>query len=128
MEPSGSPATPSRRRATAPTQQLLNNSPRTLGKFNLSQPFARHKLVASVDAQYRSRIVTLAGPVISPFTVANFTLLGHAIGSRADLSASVYNLLDKHFADPCSGANLQAQIPQDGRSVRLQFTWRLGKR
>jgi outer membrane receptor protein involved in Fe transport len=81
-----------------------------------------------VDAQYRSRIVTLAGPVISPFTVANFTLLGHAIGSRGDLSASFYNLLDKHFADPCSGANLQAQIPQDGRSVRLQFTWRLGKR
>jgi hypothetical protein len=113
-----------RQRHSAAPQQLPTH-PR---QVQLSQPFARHKLVASVDAQYRSRIVTLAGPVISPFTVANFTLLGHAIGSRGDLSASFYNLLDKHFADPCSGANLQAQIPQDGRSVRLQFTWRLGKR
>jgi outer membrane cobalamin receptor len=110
------------------TQRLLDDSPRTLGKLNLSQPFARRRLVASLDAQYRSRIITLPGASVSPFTVANFTLLGHALSSRADLSASIYNLLDKHYADPCSGANLQAQIPQDGRGVRFQMTWNLGKR
>ncbi len=110
------------------TGQLLNNSPRNLGKLNLSQPFARRKLVASVDAQYRSRIQTIDGTTISPFTVANVTLLGHALGSRADLSAGVYNVLDKHYADPCTGGNLQAKIPQDGRTVRLQLTLRLGKR
>jgi outer membrane receptor protein involved in Fe transport len=46
-------------------------------------------------------------------------------GSRqhGDLSASVYNLLDKRYSDPASGANLQQSIPQDGRNFRVQMMW-----
>ncbi|MGI4830583.1 MAG: TonB-dependent receptor plug domain-containing protein [Janthinobacterium lividum] len=105
--------------------QLLNNSPRSLGKLAFSQKVPKTSVTASLDAQYRARITTLAGSSVSPFTVVNATLLGRTFGRHADLSLSAYNLLNKNYADPASGSNTQAAIPQDGRSVRLQLTWHL---
>ncbi len=108
--------------------QLLNNSPRSLGKLALSQKVPKTGVTASVDAEYRARIETLAGSSVSPFTVVNATVLGRTFGRHADFSLSAYNLLDKSYADPASGSNVQAEIPQDGRNVRLQITWHLGER
>ena len=68
-----------------------------------------------------------SGPV-SPFTVVNGTLLSRNFGNRFDLSASVYNLLDKKYFDPPSAENLQLPIQQDGRSFRVKLTWQLGSR
>ena len=110
------------------TGQFLNNSPRTLAKVNLSEPLWQRRLVTSVDAQYRSRIETVEGNEISPFYLINATVLGRKLGQHAELSASVYNLLNKVYSDPPTGADVQAQIPQDGRNFRLQLTWRVGER
>ncbi len=108
--------------------QLLNNSPRSLGKLAVSQRLPRTGVTASLDAQYRARIETLAGTSVSPFTVVNATLLGRTLGRHADVALSAYNLLNKSYADPASGVNVQAAIPQDGRNVRLQFTWYFAER
>jgi len=109
------------------THQLLSNSPRTLGKLTVAQDLLKRRLTASFDAQYRSRVETPDGVSVSPFAVANGTLLARNVVRRVDLSASVYNVLDRKFADPGTGTTIEEKIPQDGRSVRAQITIRLGK-
>ena len=108
--------------------QFLSNSPRNLVTLNLSQPLWGKRMFVSLDAQYRSRIQNLAGGSISPFAVVNATLLARNLGKHVDLSASIYNLLDKQYFDPPSTENLQQAIQQDGRSFRVKMTWRWGGR
>jgi len=110
------------------THRLLTDSPRSLAKLSLSQPLLGKRLVGTVDAQYRSRIQSTLGNEVSPFTIVNATFLARQVGGHLDLSASVYNLLNKQYADPASAANSQLQIPQDGRSLRLKMTWSSAKR
>jgi outer membrane receptor protein involved in Fe transport len=110
----------------AVTDQFLTNSPRSLAKLNVTEKLPRTNLAVSVDAQYRSRIEALQGGSVSPFTLLNLTVLDRKIGKHGDLSASVYNLLDKRYSDPASGANLQQSIPQDGRNYRVEAIWNFG--
>jgi outer membrane receptor protein involved in Fe transport len=110
------------------TGQFLSNSPRNLITLNLTQPFLRKRLFASLDAQYRSRIQPLSGPPVSPFALVNLTLFGRNIGRHVDVSTSVYNLLDKSYFDPPSAENLRQPIQQDGRSFRVKLTWHPGER
>lgn len=109
------------------TDQFLTNSPRNLVKLNLRQPLFKRKLSLGLDAQYRSRIQTSSGTSVSPFSIVNFTVLGRKIGKHVDVSASVYNLLDKKYFDPASGDTLQQAIEQDGRSFRVKMTWHPGE-
>ena len=108
--------------------QFLSNSPRNLVTLNLSQPLWGKRMFVSLDAQYRSRIQNLTGGSVSPFAVVNATLLARNLGKHVDLSASIYNLLDKQYFDPPSTENLQQAIQQDGRSFRVKMTWRWGGR
>ncbi len=110
------------------THQFLSNSPRSLVKLSLSQPLLRKHVFVSIDAQYRSRTYPLDGKPVSPFTVVNLTLLSRDIGSHLDLSAGLYNVLDKGYYDPPSGGNLSLPIQQDGRNFRVKLTWHPGRR
>ncbi len=110
------------------TDQFLSNSPRNLVKLNLSQAFWNKRIYVNLDAQYRSRIRPSSGTSVSPFSIFNVTVLGRKIGKHVDVSASVYNLLDKKYLDPASGDTLQQAIEQDGRSFRLKMTWHPGER
>ncbi len=106
------------------THQILTNSPQHLGKLNLSLPLVEHRLFASLDAQYTSPRQTLAGNTVSGFAVFNLTLLGHTLGKHLDLSASVYNLLDKKYFDPGRPEDPEDAIQQDGRNFRIKLTGR----
>jgi outer membrane receptor protein involved in Fe transport len=108
--------------------RLLSNSPRHLVKLSLSQPLFRNRLFVTADGQYRSGIESLLGEHISPYSVVNATVLSRKLGRHTDLSASVYNLLDKKYFDPPSNANLQMPIQQDGRNARVSLTWHWGER
>jgi iron complex outermembrane receptor protein len=108
------------------TNQFLDDSPRSLAKLNLTEKLPKTNMVTSIDAQYRSRIEAFQGGSISPFTLLNVTILDRKLGRHGALSASVYNLLDKRYSDPDSGANLQQSIPQDGRNFQVQMTWNFG--
>jgi outer membrane receptor for ferrienterochelin and colicins len=110
------------------TNQFLNNSPRSVAKLNISEKLPKTDLVTSIDAQYRSRIDALQGNSISPFTLVNITILDRKLGKHGDLSASAYNLLDKRYSDPASGANPEQSIPQDGRNFQVQLTWNFASR
>ena len=110
------------------TNQFLSNSPRNLAKLNLSQPLLRRKLFVSLNSQYRSRVETLSGAMVSPYSVVNLNVLGHRIGSHMDLSAGIYNLLDKTYYDPPSSNDTQEMIQQDGRTFRVKVTWHIGEK
>jgi outer membrane receptor for ferrienterochelin and colicins len=106
------------------TEPALANSPEQLAKLNLSVPIWRRRLLGSVDAQYTSSRLTLAGPPVSGFAVCNVTLLAHALGKHADFSASIYNIFDKKYFDPGRPEDPENAIQQDGRNFRVKLTYR----
>ena len=107
--------------------QLQVNSPRHLAQFRVAAPLVREKLFASLEGLYMSSRLT-AGQELAPgFVTSNFTIVGH-LGSHTDLSASIYNLSNQHYADPVGEEVRQNPLPQDGRSFRLKLTWRWGDR
>lgn len=64
----------------------------------------------------------MAGNLTVGYTVANFTLSGRKLLPWLEVSASVYNLFDKAYADPGGQEHVQDTIPQDGRTFRLKAT------
>jgi outer membrane receptor for ferrienterochelin and colicins len=104
--------------------QLLTRSPEHLAKLNLIVPMLQQRLFASLDSQFNGPATTLLGANTSSFQVFNLTLLGHAMGKHLDVSASVYNLLDKKYFDPAPAGLPENQIQQDGRSFRIKLTGR----
>ncbi|HEY1212877.1 MAG TPA: TonB-dependent receptor [Bryobacteraceae bacterium] len=104
------------------------NSPKHLGKLNASIPLLTKKTFATIDAQYVGRRATLAQNTVSPYTTLNFTLLGQDVFGHLDLSASLFNALDKNFYDPGAEQHLQDALQQDGRSFRVKLVWHGGGR
>ena len=104
--------------------QTLPNSPANLVKLNLTMPLYHQKLSASLDGQYTGKVTTLAGNTLGGFSVLSATLIGHTLGKRADISASVYNLLNKKYSFPGRPEDPEDAIPQDGTSFRVKLTYR----
>jgi iron complex outermembrane receptor protein len=106
------------------THASLTNSPRVLSKLNLSLPLLQERIVTGVEGQYMSRRETLAGDTVGGFFIANVTVLGMNIIKDLVISASIYNLFDKRYADPASAEHVQDVIVQDGRDYRLKIAYR----
>ena len=106
------------------TRQTLTNSPRHLAKLNLIVPMLQQKLFAGLETQFNGPATSLEGDTTRSFQVLNATLLGHAMGKHLDISASLYNLLDKKYFDPAPVGLTQDQIQQDGRNFRAKITAR----
>ena len=104
--------------------QTPPNSPDNLVKVNLGLPLLHERLFAAADAQYTDARTTLAGNILPAFAVVNATLSGHAWRKRLDISASVYNLLNKRYADPARPEDPESAIPQDGRTFAVTTTFR----
>jgi iron complex outermembrane receptor protein len=102
--------------------QTLANSPRHLGKVDASFPLMQQRLFADVDAQYTSPVHTLAGNTLSGFAIFNVTLLAHTLTKHLDVSASVYNILDKRYFNPGRPEDTQDVIQQDGRNFQIKLT------
>ena len=106
------------------TGQTPPNSPANLVKLNLTMPLFRQKFSASLDGQYTGKAMTLAGNTLGGFSVLNVTLIGHTLGKRADISAGVYNLLDKKYSFPGRPEDPEDALPQDGTTFRVKLTYR----
>ena len=104
--------------------QVLTRSPEHLAKLNLIVPMLQQRLFASLDSQFDGPSTTLLGASTSSYQVFNLTLLGHALGKHLDVSASVYNLLDKKYFNPAPEGLPEDQIQQDGRNFRIKLTGR----
>lgn len=110
----------------------LTNSPKQLVKLNYSRPVWKPLSRIGVEAQYTSRRTTVLGGEVGGFAVVNLVLSGLKLAQNVELNASMYNLLNKHFADPPSDEHFDnsapprmlQSIPQDGRVFRMALVYR----
>lgn len=106
------------------TDAELENSPHHLAKLNYSMPMSGEALRAGAELQFTGSRKTLAGASAGGYTVANLTLLSRKLAHGLELSASIYNLFDKRYADPGRPEHAQDVIPQDGRNYRFKLGYR----
>ena len=78
----------------------------------------------SLDAQYVSERRTLAQAELGGFFVMNLSLSARKLKENFDISAGLYNVFDKRYADSGGLEHVQASIPQDGRSFRVKLNYR----
>jgi iron complex outermembrane receptor protein len=102
----------------------LSNSPEILARAQVFAPVFTQKVKVGAEIAYTGERLTLAGEELGGFVLWNLTLTGRNVVPGLDLSAGVYNLLDKEYASPGSAGHLQDTIPQDGRRFGLRATWR----
>jgi iron complex outermembrane receptor protein len=113
---------------------LLPDSPMHLVKFNASAPLWQDKVFAGLEVLYTSKRhtvftdptsgATVPGPDAAGYAIVNLTLFSQNIVKNLEVSASIYNLLDKTYFDPSSRFHLQNAIQQDGRTFRVKLTYR----
>ena len=115
------------------TGKILTDSPAHLGKLNISVPVWKEKIFAGLEFLYVSRRTTThltplgtaePGEDAVGYGLINFTLFSQNLLKNLDLSASVYNILDKRYGDPSTPFHQQDIIEQDGRSFRIKLTYR----
>ena len=114
------------------TGERLTNSPAQLFKLNYSMPVWKQGARAAVELQHTSGRSTILGGQVGAFTVVNLTLSAVRLTPSLELSASIYNLFDKQYADPPSDEHFDNSTPprflqtirQDGRTARVGLTWR----
>lgn len=102
----------------------LLNSPKLLGKLNLSAPLPWAGLRAGYEWRYDSRRLTLDGSKLGGHAVSNLHLSTEALAKGLELSLGIQNLFDKRYAHPGADTNWQNSLEQDGRSVRLSADYR----
>jgi iron complex outermembrane receptor protein len=102
----------------------LLNSPRLLGKLNLSAPLPWAGLRAGYELRYDSARLSLDGTELGGYAVSNLQLSSTASARGLELSLAIYNLFDKRYANPGADTNWQNVLEQDGRSVRVKAVFR----
>jgi iron complex outermembrane receptor protein len=103
----------------------LVNSPRQLAKLNYSRPAFDEALRIGSELQYIGARKTLAGSIAGGYMLANLTLTSGSVAHGLELSASVYNLFDKRYADPARPEHDPIDaIVQNGRNYRLKLDYR----
>jgi len=104
------------------TGARLTNSPAQMVQVQLRSPILG-AVTASLDAQYMSDRLTIAGNVAGAHTLTNFSLFAPRTLGRFDLSATLYNVFGIRYSDPVPDGFVQDVIPQDGRSFRVRSTF-----
>ena len=106
------------------TRMAVTNAPKHLVQAGLSVPLVAQKVFASMDLQYVSERVTLAGPYAGAYVVPNFTLFARDVSKRWEISASLYNAFNQRYADPSGNGLVENVIVQDGRGFRVKVGYK----
>lgn len=107
----------------------LVNSPRILGKLNLTFPIPDNALRAGMEMQYLGPRITAAGNETASATVANLTFTSDRPWRGLSASLSIRNLFDNEyqavapFVQVSPGGYVQDTLEMDGRSFWLQMTY-----
>lgn len=102
----------------------LINSPKVLGKLNLSAALPWAGLRAGYELRYNSRRLSLDGSELGGYAVSNLHLGTEALARGLELSLSINNLFDRRYLHPGADSNWQNAFEQDGRSVRARILYR----
>jgi iron complex outermembrane receptor protein len=105
------------------SDRTLLNSPKVLGRINLSGPLPCAGLRMGYELRYDSSRVNRDGTTLGGYTLSNLTLSTDTLVKGLELSGGLYNLFDKRYAQPTAAAGWQNALEQDGRSVRVKLTY-----
>jgi iron complex outermembrane receptor protein len=108
----------------ASTRMAVANSPKHLVQASLSVPIFKDKIFASMDLQFVSKRVTLAGEYTGAYVVPNFTLFTRNILKGWEVAASCYNGSNERYADPAGNGLAENTIVQDGRTCRIKVGYK----
>jgi len=103
--------------------QDVVNSPRVLGKADLSTRLPAAGLRVGYEARYDGPRLTLDGATLGGYTLSNVYLSEGSLAKGLEISLAIDNLADKRYAQPASANNWQNALEQDGRSERLKVTY-----
>jgi outer membrane receptor protein involved in Fe transport len=102
----------------------LLNSPKVLGKLNLSAPLPWAGLRAGYELRYDSQRLSLDSSRLGGYAVSNLHLSTNRLAKGLEVGLGIRNLFDKRYAHPGADTNWQNALEQDGRNVRLQATYK----
>jgi iron complex outermembrane receptor protein len=110
----------------------LLNSPRRLGKVDLSTPLAATGISAAYEMRYDSArlsqddtdVLAASTVKLGGYAVSDLILSTEALVKGLKLSVGVYNLFDKRYAQPAAVTNWQDSFEQDGRSAQFKLSYR----
>jgi outer membrane receptor protein involved in Fe transport len=106
------------------TQAELPNSARHMAKLRLGLSGPTPRSVISLEGQYLSRRLTLAGTRTGAAATIDLSMV-QPLGRSLELFGGVRNLLDTDYADPVSSAHRQDAVPQNGVTMRVELRWKL---
>jgi iron complex outermembrane receptor protein len=110
----------------------LLNSPRRLGKIDLSTPLSGTGINAAYELRYDSARLTEDGNDVvavdtiklGGYAVSDLILSNETWVKGLKLSIGAYNLFGKRYAQPAAVTNWQSSFEQDGRSVQFKLSFR----
>jgi iron complex outermembrane receptor protein len=110
----------------------LLNSPRRLGKIDLSTPLWVTGISAAYELRYDSARLSRNGTDVlavdtvklGGYALSDLILSTEALVPGLKLSIGAYNLFDKRYAQPAAVTNWQNSFEQDGRSVQFKLSFR----
>jgi outer membrane receptor protein involved in Fe transport len=103
---------------------VLLNSPQLLGKLGFSSPLPLAGLRLGYELQYDSARRTRDGSDTRGYAVSNLHLSTDKWVKGMELGLGIRNLFDKRYVHPAADSNHQNALEQDGRSVRLQASYK----
>lgn len=101
----------------------LPNSPRLMGKLDLSGPLPWAGLRAGYELRYDGGRLSLDGSKLGGYALSNVTLGIDNLAHGLDVSVGIFNLFGKRYYQPGSDTNWQNSFEQDGRSARVSFSY-----
>ncbi|RKP44540.1 TonB-dependent receptor [Trinickia fusca] len=104
------------------TGSILEDSPRHLGKLNLTVPLFHDAVRLGAEFQCESAR-TAAVSVAGGYCLGNVTLGTSRLIRGGDLSFSVYNVTDKRYADPAGPNFAQDVITQQSRTFVAKLVY-----
>ena len=111
------------------TGERLTNSPTRLAKVNYQMPLWGEAARAGVEAQFSSGLGTVSGDRVPGYGIVNLTLASRRLWRGVEVSASIYDPLNRGRVDPPSEEHVDSLgrtlrgIEQDGRTLRLRLSY-----
>ncbi len=99
---------------------FLENSPQHLAKLRFATPLGR-KFDISGGMQYQSSRGTLAGNVVNPVYLADFTLTSKRLLRDFDVRLGLRNAFNRFYSDPVELTPGVDTMPQPGRSFFVEM-------
>ncbi|MBL9202336.1 MAG: TonB-dependent receptor [Opitutaceae bacterium] len=101
----------------------LSNSPRNLAKAHVRVPLFGGRVWVGTEVQRVGSARTVQPGRTEAEWVANMTVLARELASGFELSASVYNLLDRRVGNTGFDEHRQRIIHGPGRAYRVRLSW-----